>query len=292
LEQLLFIPGREYKRTDIHQQYGGSGWGGISPSGKLPYIFIFSVPSGHEHGYKDRWENDDVFSYTGEGQLGNMSITRNNLALFNHKEDGKRVFLFIGSRKAFVRFDAELELIDFDFFTGLDKEGNQREAIKFFFKRVGVQLNYKTEHTPLSLVAEPDEIKERNVPTITERKGLVTSRVGQGAYRKSIMFRWNYKCAVTNYSKKEILIASHILPWKDSTNDERLDVDNGILLSPVYDALFDQKLISFENTGKIILSTTLENTNYKDLGVTGKEVIRKFTQSNCRYLQKHRESLQ
>jgi len=157
---------------------------------------------------------------------------------------------------------------------------------------VGIRLSYQTEHTPLSIVSESEEVKKRDIPTITERKGLVTSRVGQGAYRKSILFRWNYKCAVTNYSKKEILIASHIVPWKDSTNEERLDVDNGILLSPVYDALFDQALISFENTGKIILSSSLEKTNYKDLGVTGKEVINNFTRNNFNYLERHRERLQ
>jgi putative restriction endonuclease len=59
----------------------------------------------------------------------------------------------------------------------------------------------------------------------------------------------------------------------------------------VYDALFDQKLISFENTGKIILSSILVKTNYKDLGITGTEVINKFSASNIRYLERHREQI-
>ncbi|WP_071596984.1 HNH endonuclease signature motif containing protein [Niabella aurantiaca] len=67
------------------------------------------------------------------------------------------------------------------------------------------------------------------------------------------MHRWRFACAVTGYTKHEILIASHIVPWRHANNIERLDVHNGILLSPVYDALFDQHLISFENNGKIIL---------------------------------------
>jgi len=269
LTDQVFIPNHIYKRTDIHQKYGGSGWGGIAPSGKFPYIFIFSLPSGHQHGYKDRWENDDIFSYTGEGQEGDMQFDRNNLALLSHKQTGKRVFLFIGVRKAYVQFAAELELQDVDYFRGPDRNGNERTAIKFFFKKVGVQIPYLLDKPALSVVRE-DVANFDDTPTITERKGLVTSRVGQGAYRKSILYRWQFKCAVTGFEKNEVLIASHIVPWKNATNEERLDVNNGILLSPNYDALFDRHLISFENNGSIILSDRLTHSNYRSLGITGR----------------------
>ena len=220
-----------------------------------------------------------------------MEFVRGNLALVNHVENNKRVFLFIQEQKSFARFEAELELEDFDFFPGKDTNDNDRTAIKFFFKKLGVELEYVPKHTPHSIVEDTGGLDKRNIPTVTERQGLVISRVGQGAYRKSILFRWNYRCAVTNYLKKEILIASHIVPWKDSTNEERLDVHNGILLSPTYDALFDKKLISFENDGKIIISQSLAGTKHQDLGVTGKEVIKNFSRENHRYLEKHREKL-
>jgi len=189
-------------------------------------------------------------------------------------------------RKAFIKFEAELDFLDFDFFEAIDTNNNKRIAIKFFFKRTEKYLNYE------SMVHEPSIPIERNfitnIPNETEREGLVTSRVGQGAYRKSILFRWSFKCAVTNYQGKEILIASHIVPWKDSTNEERMDVNNGILLSPNYDALFDQNLISFENNGKIILSESLSKTNYQNIGVTGTEKIRNFSADNNHYLERHR----
>lgn len=273
----------------IHDQFGGNRQGGISPSAIYPFIFIFSGQSGHQHGYKDQWENENIFSYTGEGQIGNMEFIRGNLALRNHLKNAKRVFLFIQEQKGFAKFEAELEFEDFDFFVASDREGQQRTAIKFFFKRIGAYLLYEPEHIQLAAVADPEEIYKRDTPNITERQGLVISRVGQGAYRKSILFRWKYKCAVTSYSKKEILIASHIVPWKDSTNDERLDVNNGILLSPTYDALFDQKLISFENNGRIILSESLSGTKYQDIGVSGKEIIRDFSRDNHSYLERHRK---
>ena len=96
-------------------------------------------------------------------------------------------------------------------------------------------------------------------PTKTERKGLVTSRVGQGYFRNLLIERFDNKCAVTKSSIVSILVASHIVPWSESTEEERLDVDNGILLSPLYDALFDNHLISFADNGSIIFSKTISH---------------------------------
>lgn len=290
MDQPLFILDYIYKRSEIHDKYGGNRQGGISASAKFPYIFIFSGATGHQHGYKDQWENENIFSYTGEGQLNDMRFIKGNLALRDQLKNGKRVFLFIQTMKAHVKFEAELELDNVDYFIGPDRNGQDRTAIKFFFRRVGSGIDYSDKETILNVAAEDQETIQR-VPNETERQGLVTSRVGQGAYRKSILYRWNFRCAVTEYSKNEILIASHIVPWKDSTNEERLDVDNGILFSPNYDALFDKKLISFENSGKIILSETLLKTEYSKIGITGKEVIKKLTNGNINYLERHRQGL-
>jgi predicted restriction endonuclease len=132
------------------------------------------------------------------------------------------------------------------------------------------------EADKLNLVADltNESRYEIKLPNVTERSGLVTSRVGQGAYRKRIIHRWEYQCAVTGFNKLEVLIASHIMPWKDATDDERLDVDNGLLLSPTYDALFDRHLISFEKNGSIILSDKIELDAFKKIGITGKERLR------------------
>lgn len=110
----------------------------------------------------------------------------------------------------------------------------------------------------------------------------------KGAYRKRIIHRWEYKCAVNGFDKLNILIASHIVPWTDSNDTERLDVDNGLLLSPNYDALFDRHLISFENNGKIILSNSIEEQAYQKIGVTGDEKIQNLSQYNFNYLERHR----
>jgi hypothetical protein len=274
----------------IHDEYGGNRQGGISPSAKVPYVFIFSGKSGAQYGYKDGWDNHNIFSYTGEGQDGDMQFIRGNLALKEHLNTGKRVFLFEIEGGGMVKFISEMEFYDADYFETPDINKKNRIGIKFFLKRIGVSIPVNpAEFTVQSMVQEPSNILEFNLPTVTERTGLVTSRVGQGAYRKRIIHRWEYKCAVTNFNKLDILIASHIVPWSKATDHERLDVNNGILLSPTYDALFDKHLITFDNKGKIQLSDQIEFSAYQKIGVTGKEQINDLSKYNVEYLERHNE---
>lgn len=289
MDQLAFIPNHVYnRRADIHAKYGGNWQSGICPSANYPYIFIFSGKTGHQHGYKDGWDNPNVFSYTGEGQAGDMRFTKGNLALRDHIQNGKRVLLFEAEGKGFVKFICEVEVFDADYFETHDTSGQQRTGIKFFFKRKGARLAVQPALLDLQQVAEPMEDYSFKMPNETERKGLVTSRVGQGAYRKRIIHRWEYKCAVTGFGELDVLVASHIVPWKDATDNERLDVHNGILLSPTYDALFDRHYITFENNGKIVLTEAIEVQAFQKIGVTGKETIRTLSDYNHAYLEKHR----
>ena len=237
----------------------------------------------------DGWDNPNVFSYTGEGQIGDMRFIRGNLALRDHKKNGKRVFLFESASKGYVRFIGEVEVFDVDYFETPDSNGALRTGIKFFFKRKGFYLPVAPEELNLVQTEPPPYLPLFIPPNETERKGLVTSRVGQGAYRKRILHRWEYKCAVTGFEKLEVLIASHIHPWSDSTSEERLDPNNGILLSPTYDALFDRHLISFDDSGKIILTETITTEAFSKIGVSGKETIRNLSIYNLGYLDKHRQ---
>lgn len=91
----------------------------------MPWIIIFSGDRGQVHGYRDQWENRHIFGYAGEGQLGNMEFVRDNLALRNHQEDGKRVFLFSYEQKGYVRFVQELILFDVDLFETHDRKGDR-----------------------------------------------------------------------------------------------------------------------------------------------------------------------
>jgi len=129
---------------------------------------------------------------------------------------------------------------------------------------VGRQIDFKPNYKK---PVNPKRKTNYKKPTSTERNGLVTSRVGQGYYRQQVLEKWNYTCAVTNCNISKVLIASHIVPWKDSTEEERLDPENGILLSPNYDSLFDKHLITFSDKGTIIFSKTLNTEEIMKLGV-------------------------
>lgn len=289
---MVFTAGQKYKRSLLHDQYGGNRQSGICPSAKFPVIFIFTGVGGKQHGYKDEWENKNVFSYTGEGQVGDMQLTKGNLALRDHLILEKKVYLFNYTAKGIVEFVSEMIFIDFDYFDTHDRNEDLRIGIKFFFKRSEANIYAIPEElSKMNLVQDRKGIYEQMKPNITERKGLVTTRVGQGAYRKSILHRWEYQCAVTKFNDLRVLVASHIVPWKDSTDEQRLDVDNGILLSPDFDGLFDKHLISFENSGKIILSSEVENTGYTRLGISGKEVIMNLSDGNKSYLDQHRRKI-
>jgi hypothetical protein len=88
----------------------------------------------------------------------------------------------------------------------------------------------------------------REVPDITEREVLAKARIGQGRFRADLVASWRKgeTCALTGLDVPEMLIASHIKPWRDSSNSERLDPMNGLLLVAHADRLFDRYLMSFQ----------------------------------------------
>jgi hypothetical protein len=132
--------------------------------------------------------------------------------------------------------------------------------------------------------------KQKNFkkPNYTERKGLINSRVGQGYYRQEILNKWDNRCAVTGLGIKEVLIASHIVPWKSADDQERLDFNNGILLSPNLDALFDKHLISFDDNGKILIHSRLDVQHQECLGIKKEMKLRSVNTEMRKYLEIHR----
>lgn len=101
-----------------------------------------------------------------------------------------------------------------------------------------------------------EQIMSDLTTTTTEKTALIKSRIGQGIFRDKVLLHWT-SCAVTGFSDTSLLVASHIKPWKKSTNSERLDPWNGLLLSPNLDKAFDKGFITFEMDGAIRLSPLL-----------------------------------
>ncbi len=124
----------------------------------------------------------------------------------------------------------------------------------------------------------------------TEKKGITKQRVGQGLFKDLLMNKYNGKCALCGIKTEQMLIGSHIKSWKDSSAKEKLDENNGILLCAHHDALFDKHLISFEDNGNLIVSTTLSISEQAELQIDRIPPI-KVTPGMKPYLADHRSKL-
>jgi hypothetical protein len=126
----------------------------------------------------------------------------------------------------------------------------------------------------------------------TERDALVLARRGQGRYRKNVQ-QVEHACRVTRVDRAEHLVASHTKPWRDSTNDERLDGENGLLLTPTIDHLFDRGFISFENNGDLIVSPVAHHPSLTRMGIAVNERVNvgTFSQGQRCFLEYHRDSV-
>ena len=127
----------------------------------------------------------------------------------------------------------------------------------------------------------------------TEKETLVKARRGQGRYRELLLGR-EPRCRITGVDKPEHLIASHIKPWRSADNDERLDPDNGFMLTPTIDHLFDKGFISFDNDGSILLADVADRGAMEKMGVIGEGApanVGHMRDSQKHYLDWHRESI-
>lgn len=98
------------------------------------------------------------------------------------------------------------------------------------------------------------------LPAKTEAERLVVQRIGQNLFREALMDYWGGRCPLTGITDPALLRASHIVPWAMCESDEqRLDVHNGLLLSALCDAAFDKGLISFQDDGAILVSDKLSS---------------------------------
>lgn len=123
----------------------------------------------------------------------------------------------------------------------------------------------------------------------TEIERLIKQRVGQQSYRQALLEYWGGKCAVTGVESAAVLRASHAKPWSECESDEeRLDVFNGFLLTANLDALFDRFLITFDESGFMLVSKKIIQSDRDLLGLNQKLKLRWFANEHQIYLEYHR----
>lgn len=138
-----------------------------------------------------------------------------------------------------------------------------------------------------------DSIEEEIIQRVNigplEKQNLVKSRRGQGIFKTNVKM-YEKHCRVTGLQDKTHLTASHIKPWKDSSDTEKIDGNNGLLLSPHVDRLFDHGFISFTNEGDLLISRLLNREVLKKWNIPESLNVGAFRKEQYDYLEFHRNN--
>jgi HNH endonuclease len=130
--------------------------------------------------------------------------------------------------------------------------------------------------------------KAAGLPQTTEAERLVVQRIGQNVFRDALLNYWGSRCPLTGITEPSLLRASHIVPWAECDDAKRLDVHNGLLLSALWDAAFDQGLVSFADDGTVLVNPHLTEAARIALGVDSAPLLQGLRQAHCENLAVHR----
>lgn len=132
-----------------------------------------------------------------------------------------------------------------------------------------------------------EPIDERGVVGPTFREQLVKARRGQGVFRANVLLREEC-CRVTKVNEPRHLKASHIKPWREANDTERLDGANGLLLSPHIDHLFDQGYITFSSGQELLIVPEVRTKLLDAWGIDVGVRVGDFSRDQNAYLEYHR----
>jgi len=185
MTELPFEVGTTYHRVeDIHEEFGGNRYSGISPCAKYPYVFVFFGESGEWHGYDDEFTEEGQFLYTGEGRDGDMTMGGGNKAIRDHKQDGNEVHVFEIREGAWqVTYVGQYEYNDHYWTTLPDRNENMRNAIRFEFVPVG-GLEIDTGISDLD-TASIEELREQAENSVRGKSTTTTESTSRTTYSRS-----------------------------------------------------------------------------------------------------------
>lgn len=263
-----------YTRKDIGEILGTSTKGGKWTTGYTTFndeLYIFATIDGAGrtgHNYHNRFLENDILEWYGKtnSQINQPLIKRiinNDIKVYIFiRYNDKPQFTYIGLGKCIKYFDESPVRIYFDY------EKRNLELLK--------DENIK-------------KIEDLENISITEKESIIKSRIGHSKL-KEILLNNEKKCQLCDVKREELLIASHIKPWSKSTSQERLDLNNVLLLCPLHDSLFDKGFISFDDKGKIIISGILSKNDILSLNINENLKIN-LKEDQKKYMKYHRENI-
>lgn len=208
----------------------------------------------------DEWMNNNT-------SLSDSSIYKYNTAVKTISKEMMEIGIINKPLMEMELLELELSLTLIFFnehFLTKDKSGhkmysNSLKQFKYYYLS-----SYETSNTVEQGII--DSINNDESLLTTTKQAIINSRVGQGEFRNKLIHKYS-KCIVTGVANKNLLIASHIKPWVVSSNEERLSVDNGFLLTPTFDKLFDIGLITFDSNSVMRISQFLGKENENRLNI-------------------------
>ncbi len=263
--------GKKYDRPWLAAEWGFAGYEAISKGVFCPkgggqiILFVTRIKQKSLEQYNDYISGEYLF-WEGETKHGHDG------RIVRAKETGEAIHLFYREiHHSPFEYKGLVEVVDSKLLT--DKPS------KFVFR-----LFHDLSASDDLLIHEGELI---SLPE-TERESIVKARVGQGVFRKQLLEMWD-GCAVTGVKLPDLLRASHIKPWRDSTNPERTNRYNGLLLLPQYDHLFDKGFISFDDQGQLLRSPALDRIPISQLGINDTDRLRSLSENHQAFLRYHRE---
>lgn len=264
--------GQSYERILLAKLWGYQSFHAISKGVVTPvntnYIIFFVTKDKQEAltQYNDYIDGNMLFW---EGEEKHSSDKR----VIEAKRNGNEIHLFYREihHTPFVYF-GQISLTDYQVRENLPSE--------FVFK-----INTLTSEIDAFKEVQEHAAEYKTLAT-TEQEQIVVSRLGQGNFRRNVIRLWG-SCSVTGLQNLSLLRASHIKPWKDSDNKDRLTPYNGLLLIPDYDFLFDKGYISFKNDGNVLVSQRLSPFARKVFDVRDDLHLRRVFPENKEYLEFH-----
>jgi len=265
--------GRKYDRPWLAAAWGFAGYEAISKGVFCPrgggqiILFVTRIKQESLEQYNDYISGEYLF-WEGERRHGHDD------RIVRAKDTGEEIHLFYREiHHSPFDYKGPVELIDHNLLA--DKPS------KFIF-RLFHDLSARDD-----IQMHSGEI---SVLPQTERESVIKARIGQGVFRKQLLEMWD-GCAVTGVKLPDLLRASHIKPWRDSSNPERTNRYNGLLLLPQYDHLFDKGFISFDDDGQLLRSPALDRIPISQLGIDASDRLRSLSDNHLSFLRYHREEM-
>lgn len=268
--------GQNYERPFLAKLWGYQSFHALSKGVVTPantkYIILFVTKEKQEtlKQYNDYIDGNMLFW---EGEEKHSSDKR--VIEASRNDDEIHLFYRNIHHTPFVYF-GKISLTDYQI-----KENSPSEFI-FRIERLSFDIDIFKEVREHSV--------EYKVLSKTEQEQIIISRVGQGNFRRSVIRLWG-SCSVTGLQEVSLLRASHIKPWKESNNEERLNPFNGLLMIPDYDFLFDKGYISFKDNGNILISQRLTVFAQKVFDVHKDIQLRSIFSENKNFLDFHRSKV-